>query len=47
MVYNCPMFSGSFGYSGFGIGIYWITFILFIGLLIAGIYWLIKNAGKK
>jgi hypothetical protein len=41
------MFSGSFGYSGLGIGLSWITYILFTGLLIAGIYWLIKNASKK
>jgi len=47
MAYNCPMFGGSFGYSGFGIGLSWISYLLMIGLLITAIYWLIKSANRK
>ncbi len=47
MAYSCPMFGGSFGYSGFGIGLSWISYFLFIALIIAGIYWLIKSANKE
>ncbi|MDP2925086.1 MAG: hypothetical protein Q8N99_01815 [Nanoarchaeota archaeon] len=46
-------YTGCFGpgmmygnYPGFAI-LGWITYILFIGLIIAGIYWLIKSANKK
>ena len=38
-------FYGSYG-SGFMI-LSWITYILLIVLIIAAIYWLIKNANKK
>ena len=34
MAYSCPMFGGSFGYSGFGIGLSWISYFLFIALII-------------
>jgi hypothetical protein len=45
---GCGMMSGFYG--GYGTGfmfLSWITFILFIALLIAGIYWLIKSANRK
>lgn len=50
--YNCPMGSGMMSglYGGYGSGfavLSWITYILVIALIIAGIYWLIKNANKK
>ena len=39
------MMYGQFGI-GFGI-LGWVTSLLFIGLLGAGIYWLIKSANSK
>lgn len=50
--YNCPMGGGMmYGtYGGYGAGIMlfsWVTWILTIALIVAGIYWLIKNANKK
>lgn len=49
--YNCPMNGGMmYGlYGGYGTGMMffsWITYLLVIALIIAGIYWLIKNANK-
>jgi len=47
MVYNCPMFGINSNY-GFGNGILsWVISLLVIGLIGAGIYWLIKSANKK
>ena len=47
MVYNCPMFGINSNYTA-GNGILsWTISFLIIGLLIAGIYWLIKSANKK
>ena len=50
--YNCPMGGGMmYGlYGGYGSGMMflsWITYVLFIVLIIAGIYWLFKNANRK
>ncbi len=50
--YNCPMGGGMmYGiYGGYGTGMMflsWITYILFIVLIVAGIYWLVKNANKR
>ena len=50
--YNCPMGGGMmYGiYGGYGAGMMlfsWVTYILVIALIIAGIYWLIKSANKK
>ncbi len=50
--YNCPIGGGMmYGlYGGYGTGMMlfsWITSILVIALIIAGIYWLIKSANKK
>lgn len=50
--YNCPMGGGMmYGlYGGYGSGMMflsWITYTLFILLIIAGIYWLFKNANKR
>lgn len=39
------MMTGYYG-SGF-IFLSWITYLLFLGLIIAAIYWLIKSANKK
>ena len=45
---GCGMMSGLYGGYGSGFAILsWITYILFIALLIAGIYWLIKSANRK
>jgi uncharacterized membrane protein len=49
---NCPMGYGMmYGlYGGYGTGfmlLSWITYVLFIILIIAGIYWLIKSADSK
>lgn len=48
---TCPgygMMSGLYGSYGSGFMILgWITYILLIVLIIAAIYWLIKNANKK
>jgi len=38
------------GYGGYGAGtmlLGWITYLLTIGLMIAGIYWLIKTANRR
>jgi hypothetical protein len=43
-IYGCPMFGN---YLGFGINPSWVVYILIIGLLVAGIYWLIKSANRK
>jgi len=51
--FNCPMGSGGmmYGlYGGYGSGMMlfsWATYILFIILVVAAIYWLFKNANKK
>ncbi|MDD5193508.1 MAG: hypothetical protein PHF67_02885 [Candidatus Nanoarchaeia archaeon] len=49
--YDCPMGGMMYGlYGNYGSGfalLSWITFILFIGLIIAAIYWLIKSANKN
>lgn len=46
--YGCRMMYGLYGNYGSGFAILsWITFILFIALIIAAIYWLIKSANKK
>ncbi len=47
----CPM-GGTYGMmsGGYGIGsmlFSWITYLLVIGLIIAGIYWLVKSANRK
>ncbi len=39
------MMGGSFGYGMMFFG--WITWVLIIVLIIAGIYWLIKTADKR
>ncbi len=45
---GCGMMSGLYGGYGSGFMILsWITFILFIALMIAATYWLIKSANKK
>lgn len=43
--YGCSMMYGAYG-PGFAI-LGWITYILVIALIIAGIYWLIKSANSK
>lgn len=50
--YNCPMGGGMmYGiYGGYGTGMMflsWITWLLTIALIVAGIYWLIKNANRR
>jgi len=47
--YNgCGMMSGFYNNYGSGFVILsWIIYLLFIALIIAAIYWLIKNANKK
>jgi len=48
MAYDCQMAGMMYGQYGFGLGILsWVTSLLLIGLLVAGIYWLIKSANKK
>ncbi len=47
---SCPM-GGTYGMmsGGYGLGSMlfgWVTYLLVIGLIIAGIYWLIKSANK-
>jgi hypothetical protein len=37
----------NYGNTGGGIFLMWITYLLFIGLLAAAIYWLIKSANQK
>lgn len=45
---TCNMMYGLNGGYGSGVMIFtWITYILVIALIIAGIYWLIKSASKK
>ncbi len=48
---TCPMTGvGGMMYGGYGSGflvLSWITYILVIALIIAGIYWLVKSANKK
>ncbi len=45
---GCSMMQGLYGNYGTGfMFLGWITFILFIALVIAGIYWLIKSANRK
>lgn len=48
---TCPGYGMMNGfYGGYGAGfmfLSWITYILFIALIIAAIYWLIKNANKR
>lgn len=47
-LYGCTMGGMMYGQYGLGLGILgWITSLLVIGLLAAGIYWLIKSANKK
>jgi uncharacterized membrane protein YfbV (UPF0208 family) len=42
---TCPMFGGSYGAS---VGILaTVTYIVAIALMLAGIYWLVKNANKR
>lgn len=49
--YNCPMggmMGGFYGnYGGSMMLLSWITYILFIALIVAAIYWFIKSANKK
>ena len=49
--YNCPMGGMMYGvYGGYGTGmmfLYWLLYLAVIALIIAGIYWLIKSAGKS
>jgi len=51
MVYDCPMGGiGGMMYGQYGLGfgiLAWVTSLLVVGLLVAGIYWLIKSANKK
>jgi len=48
MVYNCPIGGMMYGQYGLGNGILsWTLSLLAIGLMAAGIYWLIKSANKK
>lgn len=50
-IYNCPMggmmggFYGNYGSSMMVLS--WLTYILFIALIVAAIYWLIKSASRK
>ncbi len=48
---TCPMTGvGGMMYGGYGSGflvLSWITYILVIVLIIAGIYWLVKSADNK
>lgn len=47
--YGCGMM-GNWMVGGYGSGMMflgWITYLLVIALIIAGIYWLIKNANRK
>ncbi len=47
---SCPMGGVGGIYGGYGTGMMvfsWITYILVIGLIVAGIYWLIKSANRK
>ena len=44
------MYSMMSGIGGYGYGmatLAWVTYILIIGLIIAGIYWLVKSATRK
>ena len=48
MVYACGMMQGLYGGCGSGImALSWFSWLLVIGLIISGIYWFIKSAGKK
>lgn len=48
MTYANTMAGMMYGQYGFGFGILaWLTSLFFIGLLGAGIYWLIKSANSK
>lgn len=45
---TCGGFSMMSGYYGPGFAtLSWITYILVIALIIAGIYWLVKSANKR
>ncbi len=50
-LYNCPMGGMMYGlYGGYGTGMMvfsWITSLAVLGLIAAGIYWLVKSANKK
>lgn len=41
------MMSGYGGYNAGAVLLSWITYLLTIALMIAGIYWLVKTANKK
>lgn len=50
--YNCPMgggyggmMYGSYGYGAMTLG--WIISVLLIVLIVAAIYWLVKNANRR
>ena len=50
--YNCPMGGGYGGmmYGGYGSSVMifgWLISLLVIALIIAAIYWLVKNANRK
>ena len=46
--YNCPMGGGIYGGYGTGMMLFsWVTYLLVIALIVAGIYWLIKNANRR
>lgn len=50
MAYNMGSMMYQMMYGGYGLGLgilSWITSLLFIGLLVAGIYWLVKSANRK
>jgi len=45
---DCPMGGMMYGSYGSGMMFFgWITYLLFIALIVAAIYWLIRSANKK
>ena len=47
-VSDCPMGGMMYGYYGSGMMFFgWITYLLFIALIVAAIYWLIRSANKR
>ena len=44
----CPMAGTVYGQYGSGIGIFgWVISLAVLGLIVAGMYWLITSANKK
>ena len=45
---DCPMGGMMYGNYGSGMMFFgWITYLLFIALIVAAIYWLIRSANKR